>query len=130
MQKEECMLSEYQIQRLLDTANAGCHKGLPVAARIVYESILILKPGFPPAVIGQALSHIVVDEFIQAEEILEDYLQSNPDDADAQVFLGLSYMFSNKDKEAHALLEQAVANDGAVGIFASDVLKLMDGSKK
>lgn len=119
------MLSDYQIQRLLDTANALCHNGIPGVARKVYSGVLALKPGFPPALIGQALSHIVVDEFDKAEEILSQYLEKTPDDSDAQAFLGLTYMFSGRKDEAAILLEKVAGSGGVSSAFAEDVLKLM-----
>ena len=54
------MLSDTQISRLLDVANAACHGGNVVDARAMYAGVLALRPGFAPALMGKALSHIVV----------------------------------------------------------------------
>ena len=56
------MLSDTQISRLLDVANAACHGGNVVDARAM-RGVLALRPGFAPALMGKALSHIVVDDF-------------------------------------------------------------------
>ena len=54
------MLSDTQISRLLDVANAACHGGNVVDARTMYAGVLALRPGFAPALMGKALSHICV----------------------------------------------------------------------
>ncbi|AGC49959.1 tetratricopeptide repeat protein [Lawsonia intracellularis] len=119
------MLSEYQVKRLLDTANTACHYGLVGVARKIYDGVLALKPGFPPALIGQALSHIVIDEFSEAEEILTKYLEKVPDDPDAQVFLGITYMFTGRGDQSSLLFEKVAATDGAASVFAVDLLEVM-----
>ena len=65
------MLSDTQISRLLDVANAACHGGNVVDARAMYAGVLALRPGFAPALMGKALSHIVVDDFDEAERLRE-----------------------------------------------------------
>ena len=65
------MLSDTQISRLLDVANAACHGGNVVDARAMYAGVLALRPGFAPALMGKALSHIVVDDFDEAERLLK-----------------------------------------------------------
>lgn len=50
------MLSDTQISRLLDVANAACHGGNVVDARAMYAGVLALRPGFAPALMGKALS--------------------------------------------------------------------------
>ena len=75
------MLSDTQISRLLDVANAACHGGNVVDARTMYAGVLALRPGFAPALMGKALSHIVVDDFDEAERLLKDeVLAAMPED--------------------------------------------------
>ena len=75
------MLSDTQISRLLDVANAACHGGNVVDARAMYAGVLALRPGFAPALMGKALSHIVVDDFDEAERLLkEEVLAALPED--------------------------------------------------
>ena len=47
------MLSDTQISRLLDVANAACHGGNVVDARAMYAGVLALRPGFAPALMGR-----------------------------------------------------------------------------
>ena len=49
------MLSDTQISRLLDVANAACHRGNVLDARTVYAGVLALRPGFAPALMGKAV---------------------------------------------------------------------------
>ena len=99
------MLSDTQISRLLDVANAACHRGNVLDARTVYAGVLALRPGFAPALMGKALSHIVVDDFDEAERILKDeVLAAMPEDGDAQALLGLCYTLAKRQAEAEALL--------------------------
>ena len=85
------MLSDAQISRLLDVANAACHTGNVADARVIYEGVLALKPAFAPALVGKALSHVVVDDFDEAERILkEEVLSVRPDDPEGLAVLGLS----------------------------------------
>ena len=78
------MLTDSQIARLLDIANAGCHKGMVLEARTIYDGVLALRPGHVPALIGQALSHVVIGEYDKAETLLRNgVLADHPDDPDA-----------------------------------------------
>lgn len=108
------MLTDSQIVRLLDIANAGCHKGLVLEARTIYNGVLADRPGHVPALIGQALSHIVIGEYAQAEEILRNQvLSDHPDDADGRAMLGLCLCLADRKDEAKNILEGLA--DGETG---------------
>lgn len=94
------MFSERQIARLLDLGNLACQKGMVGKARIIFDGVLALKPGFAPALVGMAFSHVVVDDFDGAREILGKVLAANPDDADALAMQGLSWMLAGDRDEA------------------------------
>ena len=107
------MLSDTQISRLLDVANAACHGGNVVDARAMYAGVLALRPGFAPALMGKALSHIVVDDFDEAERLLKDeVLAAMPEDEDAQALLGLCYTLARRQGEAEAVLAPLAAGEG------------------
>ena len=100
------MLTDSQIVRLLDIANAACHKGLVLNARTSYDGVLAGRPGQVPALIGQALSHIVIGEYASAEDILRSQvLAEHPDDVDAKAMLGLCLCLSDRKDEAKDLLQ-------------------------
>ncbi len=118
------MLSDTQISRLLDVANAACHRGNVLDARTVYAGVLALRPGFAPALMGKALSHIVVDDFDEAERILKDeVLAAMPEDGDAQALLGLCYTLAKRQAEAAALLGPLAAGEGPRAELAGGLLE-------
>lgn len=99
------MLNENQIRILLDIANTGCQKGHAYDARIIYSVLLEIKPGFVPAQIGLAFSHIILDDFEVATNMLDAVLEKDSDDKDAQVMLGLGYLLANDKDKAYQLLK-------------------------
>ncbi len=117
------MLTDNQIARLLDIANAGCHKGAVLEARAVYEGVLAVKPGHVPALIGQAISRMVVGEYDAAEEQLRAVLDANPDDCDAIAALGLCLTLAGKAEEAAAALEKAAAAESPAADLARRLLE-------
>ena len=117
------MLSDTQISRLLDVANAACHGGNVVDARAMYAGVLALRPGFAPALMGKALSHIVVDDFDGALTLLDKVLAANAADADALAMRGLACMLAGRREEA----EQAFAGipqDCAAAAMARAVMEV------
>ena len=116
------MIDDSLISRLLDIANAGCHKGCVLEARTIYDSVLALKPGHVSARIGRALSHIVVNDFDTAEAMLRDILSSHADDADAKCMLGLCLMMQKKE-EGRILLSSLQERDDSAGNLAKNLLE-------
>ena len=114
------MLSDTQISRLLDVANAACHGGNVVDARAMYAGVLALRPGFAPALMGKALSHIVVDDFDEAED---EVLAAMPEDEDAQALLGLCYTLARRQGEAEAVLAPLAAGEGPRAELAAGLLE-------
>ena len=121
------MLDDSQITRLLDIANAGCHKGMVLEARAIYDGVLAVRPGHIPALIGQALSHIVVGGFEQAEDLLRnDVLKKAPGDADALAILGLCLVLAERKDEARAVLQSLPSAEGSAAALARSLLEQMD----
>ncbi|WP_273523467.1 tetratricopeptide repeat protein [Mailhella massiliensis] len=118
------MLTDSQIVRLLDIANAGCHKGMVMEARTIYEGILAVLPGHAPALIGRALSHIVIGEYGQAETILRsEVLSENPDDAEGRVMLGLCLFLADKKDEAEEILQPLAEEEHSSAELAKSLLE-------
>ncbi|MBO6003231.1 MAG: tetratricopeptide repeat protein [Mailhella sp.] len=117
------MLKDEQISCLLDIANAGCHKGFVEEARAIYDGVLAIKPGHVPALIGQALSHIVIGEFSQGEEALLDILAKDPQDAEATAMLGLCFFLEGKKDEAREKLESIGSEHGGASALAAALLE-------
>lgn len=117
------MLTNAEVTRLLDVANAGINKGQIALARTVYEGILAGRPDHAPTLISLALSHIAVSDFERADEILRDeVLAANPDDADALVYLGLSAKLAGRADEAAEILGRVPAGTTA-GELAARLLE-------
>ena len=116
------MLEASHIARLMDIANAACHKGMVSEARTIFNSILVIKPGHVPALIGLSLSLIVVNELSKAEDMLRDILASHADDVDAQAMLGFCLFLMKRKDEATALLEPLKDNSDSAGGLARSLL--------
>ena len=99
-QTTTAFLEDKNITLLLDIANLACHKGMPAAARTIVDGVLAVRPGFAPAVITLAYSHLVVDDFDMALDILAPLLQQTPDDADARVIQGMALLLAGRRDEA------------------------------
>ncbi len=121
------MLTDSQIVRLLDIANAACHKGLVLDARTIYDGVLAVRPGHIPAFIGQALSHIVIGEYARAEEIIRSQvLAENPDDAEAKAMLGLCLYLTDKKDEAREVLQTLADGQSKSSDLARSLLDQME----
>ena len=117
------MLTQEQISRLLDIGNAACHAGAVFEARRVFDGVLALRPESSSAIIGKALSHIVVDDFAEAEVLLKDkVLAKNPDHAEAVAMLGLCYLLGGKREQAGAELTRIKDQDSPAGKLARELL--------
>ncbi|MBP3730846.1 MAG: tetratricopeptide repeat protein [Mailhella sp.] len=117
------MLTEEQIFRLMDIANAGCHKGMVTEARTIYDGILSLKPDHVPAMIGQAFSHMVIEEYAEAEEKLRGILADHPDDKDASAALGLCMLLAGRKDDARELLKTLKNTEGPAAQLADVLLE-------
>ena len=99
-QTTTAFLGDKDIALLLDIANLACHKGMPAEARTIVDGVLAVRPGFAPAVITLAYSHLVVDNFDMALDILAPLLEQSPDDADARVIQGMALLLAGRRYEA------------------------------
>lgn len=106
------MLNDTQIAQLLEISLAGSRTGQVLPARDICAAILAVRPGFMPARIALAFSHIVLDEFEEARVLLNDVLTTAPADSDALVMLGLLETLSDHKEEARTALN-AVCKDAA-----------------
>ena len=97
---QETLLGANDIALLLDIANLACHKGMPGEARTIVDGVLAVRPGFAPAVITLVYSHVVVDDFDTALELLAPLLEQRPNDADARIIQGLALSLAGRGQEA------------------------------
>ncbi len=99
-QNTSALLDDGDIALLLDIANLACHKGMPAEARTIVDGVLAVRPGFVPARITLAFSHLVVDDFDKALDILNPLLEQRPDDADARIMEGLTHLLAGRSRDA------------------------------
>ena len=117
------MLNQDQIIRLQDIGVSACHSGAVFEARKIFDGLLALRPDSATALIGKVLSHIVVDEFQLAEELLRTrVLENNPDDAEALAMLGLCYTLGGHPEEARIVLGKISGQETPTGQLARDLL--------
>ena len=94
------ILTDQDVSMLLEIANLACHKGFPANAREIVQGVLAERPNFVPAQISLAYSHIVVDDFQTALDMLEGILDKHPDDDDARVMQVLALVLAGRSDEA------------------------------
>ena len=117
------MLTQDQMIRLQDIGFSACHSGAVYEARRIFDGLLKLRPGNAAVLIGKALSHIVVDEFQEAEKILRDQVLAElPEDPEGRIMLGLCFILSGRHEEARALLEWVGHQRTPAGQLARDLL--------
>ncbi len=100
----EDYLEKDDIKLLIDIAFEGCSKGKVADSRAVFSNLLIANPELVAAKIGQAFSHIVVDEFSEADGILEEVLAKDNANDDARGFLVLSKSLQKNTDEVDRLM--------------------------
>lgn len=119
------MLTEKEVARLLDAANAGVNRGEITLARRVYDGILATHPNHTGAQLGKALSFIAVAQYPQADALLKTVLERLPDDPDALVYLGLSAVLSDRKDEARDYLEKVPENAPGAYSLARSLLETL-----
>lgn len=117
------MLENPQLQRLIDIGMTACRHGRVAEARTIFDGVLAQKPAFSPALIGQAFSRIVVNEFDDAVALLKDtVLDAHPEDAEARAMLGLAYFLADRKDESRTELEIVAETDGPAADMAKGLL--------
>ncbi len=118
------MLTDAEVTRLLDVANAGVNKGEVALARQVYDGILACRPDHVPTKISRALSFTAVGAYDDAKAILDAVLADHPDDADALVYQGLNAKLAGNTDAAREILARVPA-EGAAGKLAQSLLETL-----
>ena len=121
------MLTNQQITRLLDIGYAACHTGNTAQARTIMEGVLAARPDHVTAKIGLAYSHLTVNEFDKADELLKEVLAAHPGDPDALAYLGLNCMLAGNKQGAREALEQIPADAAAERPLVGSLLEQLNG---
>ncbi len=117
-------ISALELQRLVEVGLAAAHRGRVARARAVFEGLLTYDPAFRSARIGLAFTHLVVDEFERAEELLKNELPAGgPDDDEARALLALNYQLAGRSDEARVIQQELAGRAGAAGELARALLE-------
>ena len=116
------MISDRQLSRLVDLSNIALNFGMIMQARKICEGIVAIKPNFVPALISLAFSHIVVDDFKVAQEILDKLLKADPDNEDALGMLAVSHILSGDIVLAEEEIAR-LAEDSPAGTMARSFMR-------
>lgn len=123
-EKDTSLLDDKEVALLLDIANLACHKGMPSEARVIVGAVLCARPLFVPALVTMAYSHLVVDDFAGALEILASVLEKHPDDYDARLIQGMAYLLDGQRFEAEKSFS-AISEGSAQKEIAEQLLRTL-----
>ena len=76
------LLEKQELTALVNIAFALCLKGKVFEGREILKHLKEAEPSLMAAKVGIAFSHITVNEFDKARELLDECLQEDPDDQD------------------------------------------------
>lgn len=116
------MFTQEEIQRLLDIAHYGSHKGQTSSARKILLAVLAFHPEHSGALLGLAHNHLTVGDFTKAEEILTNILNKNNADMEAKALLGLCYYLSGSKEKAKPLLKEVKNSSSSSKQLAENLL--------
>ena len=120
------ILEKEKISALIQIGFAGCAKGQIFQARRLFEGLLCADSELVGAKIGLAFSYIVVDDFDQADQILDELLVSHSDDADVKAMKVFSLALQKKSEEAKKLASSVDASQQSAYNLCQDALNLLD----
>jgi Flp pilus assembly protein TadD len=101
------VIESNDLQLMGDIGFSAVSMGNMLPARTIFTGILAVRPGHPAPLMGLAMSHYMVDEFEQAEDILLSLLKADPDYHLASVHLALCRILAGRREEALPLLQAA-----------------------
>lgn len=84
------ILTKDEISAMIELAIAGCMRGKVQQARNIIEAILIAYPNNLAAKTGLAFTHIVVDDFATADNLLNEVILLDDSNDDSKGVLVLS----------------------------------------
>ncbi|MDR2826160.1 MAG: tetratricopeptide repeat protein [Deltaproteobacteria bacterium] len=116
------MLEAEDLQLLAEVGFCGVSMGNMLQARKIFNGILLVRPGHKAPLMGLAMSHYMVDEFEQAEEILLEILKADPQFDMAKAHLALTYLLAGRKEEAKPLLEEVKHNGDSMFMAMADEL--------
>ena len=120
------ILDNEKISTLIQIGFAGCTKGQIFQARRLFEGLLCANPEILGAKLGLAFSHLVVDDFAKADELLDELMTKYEHDADVKAMKVFSCALQKQAEEAHAIADLISPEDVSAYQLCQDSLKLLD----
>ena len=100
-------LEKNDLQTLAEIGFLAVSMGNMLPARTIFEGLAAARPDHEAPRMGLAMSHYMVNEFDQAENILRGLMRDKPDFHLASVHLALCLFLAGRKDEAVPLLQEA-----------------------
>ncbi|MDR2892006.1 MAG: hypothetical protein LBV80_02820 [Deltaproteobacteria bacterium] len=100
-------LEKNDLQTLAEIGFAAVSMGNMPSARTIFEGLAAVRPDHEAPRMGMAMSHYMINEFAEAEEILRGLMRDKPEFRLAGVHLALCLILAGRKDEALPLLREA-----------------------
>ncbi len=110
------------VGNLCQIAYIGCMYGDVLYARRIFEALLEYNPDMTVAKIGMAYSHLVVDEFTEGDELLQELDQENDDVLSMQA---VSKVLQKDETEARYFYDRVKDKSSPSARFAEQMLAIL-----
>jgi predicted Zn-dependent protease len=118
-------LAAKDLQTLAELGFCAVSMGNMLPARTIFNALEAARPGHEAPRMGLAMSHYMVDEFGEAEEILRALMRDKPNFPLAGVHLALCLILAGRKEEALPLLREADRrNDPLYGDMVAELTGL------
>lgn len=119
------MLSTIECKRLLDIAFMASSQGYAGQARAILDGLEKVWPDSPEVKVCRAMSHYVVNDYVEALEKLAEVLKDDPGNEIAAAHLGVLYHLAGQENEARTELTRVAeqGTDPAAVELAKSMLK-------
>jgi Tfp pilus assembly protein PilF len=118
------VLETEELQELAEVGFCAVSAGDMIRARTIFEGLLAARPEHFAPLMGLAMSHYMINEFGQAEEILRGIISRDPQFPLARVHLALTLILAGRREEAEPLLRELKKVDDP--LFKDMVIELLE----
>lgn len=119
-------LSKDDIRLLVNIGFAACIKGKVAPARTLFENLLVVYPEMAPVKVGLSFSHLVVNDFAQGEQLLQEVIDAGDPEQEAVAFLAFAKALQKKADEAQELAAQVKEENSVAYNLAQEALQLLE----
>lgn len=101
------------LKTLAQIGFAACFRGLPREAIAVLEGISAVRPNNEKVTTALAIAYMNAGRMDDAIKLFRDALETDPDNATAKSFLGLTLKLVGRNHESARLLDEVKASSNA-----------------